>query len=119
MSAANAAAAAAREKAAASQDATSASSGPADVPIVPGIMPMIGVRNLRAAMRLSPGSETPPELERALAAAEGDDDRSLEIGVDWATDQCRELLAQGAPGVHFYTLNKSSATLSVHAALGL
>ena len=88
-----------------------------DVPVVAGIMPMISAHNLRTAMRLSPGSETPADLERALEAAEGDAGRSLEIGVAWATEQCRELIERGAPGIHFYTLNKSSATRRVRENL--
>jgi methylenetetrahydrofolate reductase (NADPH) len=88
-----------------------------DVPIVPGIMPMVSLKNLRGAMRLSPGSTTPPELEEQLAEAGEDADRSMEIGVEWATRQCRELLDRGAPGIHFYTLNKSPATRKVHGNL--
>jgi methylenetetrahydrofolate reductase (NADPH) len=88
------------------------------VPIVPGIMPMVSLHNLRHAMRLSPGSKTPPALEDALAAAEDDEERSLAIGVDWAWRQCRELLDRGAPGVHFYTLNRSPATRQVRERLG-
>lgn len=88
-----------------------------DVPIVPGIMPMIGLRNLRAAMRLSPGSETPGELEAALGDAQGDAARSFDVGVGWATRQCAALLEAEAPGIHFYTLNKSPATRRVHAGL--
>ncbi|MCP3986813.1 MAG: methylenetetrahydrofolate reductase [NAD(P)H] [bacterium] len=84
-----------------------------DVPIVPGIMPMVSLKNLRGAMRLSPGSKTPSELEDALSAAGDDAERSLEVGIGWATAQCRKLLAGGAPGIHFYTLNKSPATRQV------
>jgi methylenetetrahydrofolate reductase (NADPH) len=87
------------------------------VPIVPGIMPMVSLHNLRTAMRLSPGSETPRELEAELAAVENDKERSLAVGVAWATLQCRELLARGAPGIHFYTLNQSPATRRVHESL--
>jgi methylenetetrahydrofolate reductase (NADPH) len=87
------------------------------VPVVPGIMPMIGLQNLRASMRLAPGSKTPPELLRGLEEAEGDAERSLSVGVEWATLQCRELLAGGAPGIHFYTLNKSPAARRVRANL--
>jgi len=87
------------------------------VPIVPGIMPIGSLQNLRGAMRNAPTSETPPELERALADAETDKERSLAIGVEWATLQCRELLAKGAPGIHFYTLNQSPATRRVHTNL--
>ena len=87
------------------------------VPIVPGIMPIVSLANLRGAMRNAPTSETPRELESALAGAESDKERSLAIGVEWATLQCRELLAHGAPGIHFYTLNQSPATRRVHANL--
>lgn len=88
-----------------------------EVPIVPGIMPIVSLANLRGAMRNAPTSETPRELEQALTDAEGDKERSLDIGVAWATLQCRELLAGGAPGIHFYTLNQSPATRRVHANL--
>lgn len=88
------------------------------VPIVPGIMPMVTLHNLRHAMRLSPGSKTPPALEHALAEVEEDAERSLGVGVDWATRQCRGLLEGGAPGIHFYTLNKSPATRRVRERLG-
>jgi methylenetetrahydrofolate reductase (NADPH) len=87
------------------------------LPIVPGIMPMVSLHNLRTAMRLSPGSETPAALEAALTAVENDKERSLEVGVAWAIRQCRELLDRGAPGIHFYTLNQSPATRRVHQSL--
>jgi methylenetetrahydrofolate reductase (NADPH) len=87
------------------------------VPIVPGIMPMVSLHNLHHAMRLSPGSKTPPALEAALAAAGDDAERALEVGVAWAVRQCRELLERGAPGIHFYTLNKSPATRRVRERL--
>jgi methylenetetrahydrofolate reductase (NADPH) len=88
-----------------------------EVPIVPGIMPIGSLQNLRGAMRNAPTSETPRELEQALTDAEGDKERSLDIGVVWATLPCRELLAQGAPGIPFYTLNQSPATRRVRANL--
>jgi len=88
-----------------------------DVPIVPGIMPIVSLKNLQGAMRLSPGSKTPSELEERLSEAGEDAERSLEIGVQWATRQCRELLGRGVPGIHFYTLNKSLATRKVYGNL--
>ncbi|MGB5812731.1 MAG: methylenetetrahydrofolate reductase [NAD(P)H] [Polyangiales bacterium] len=81
-----------------------------DVPIVPGIMPLLNLANLQRIAALSPGTTIPKELERALTAA-GDPESALRAGVDFATAQCRDLLAQGAPGIHFYTLNRSKATL--------
>ncbi|MDJ0789324.1 MAG: methylenetetrahydrofolate reductase [NAD(P)H] [Myxococcota bacterium] len=88
-----------------------------EIPLVPGIMPFVSIHNLRTAMRLSPGSKTPRELVEGLEAVDGDAERSLEVGVEWATRQCRELLDRGAPGIHFYTLNKSPATRRVHERL--
>ena len=87
-----------------------------EVPIVPGIMPVVSHANLRRMATLSPGTRIPEPLDRALEAARGDDE-ALEVGVEWATRQCRELLARGAPGIHFYTLNRSPATRRVHEAL--
>jgi methylenetetrahydrofolate reductase (NADPH) len=86
------------------------------VPIVPGVMPIVSPANLRRMASLSPGSNIPAELQEELDRA-GEGDGALEVGVRWATRQCRELLERGAPGIHFYTLNRSPATRRVHEAL--
>ena len=88
-----------------------------EVPIVPGIMPVISHANLQRMATLSPGTKIPEALEASLAAAGDDPERALDAGVDWATEQCRALLERGAPGIHFYTLNRSPATRRVHANL--
>ncbi len=80
------------------------------LPIVPGIMPVLNLANLQRIASLSPGTTIPPELEAPLAAAP-DDKEALKAGVNFAAQQCRALLANGAPGIHFYTLNRSKATL--------
>jgi methylenetetrahydrofolate reductase (NADPH) len=82
-----------------------------DVPVVPGIMPVLNLANLQRIASLSPGTSVPAKLEAAFEAAEGDADASLQAGVDFAAEQCSELLRNGAPGIHFYTLNRSKATL--------
>ena len=87
------------------------------VPIVPGIMPLVSLANLRGALKNAPNSEIPRELEQGLADAGEDKERGLEVGVAWATLQCKELLARGAPGIHFLTMNDSPATRRVHANL--
>ena len=87
------------------------------VPIVPGVMPVLNLTNLQRIASLSPGTTIPPELERAFGVADGDDDASLDAGVDFAAKQCRELIDGGAPGIHFYTLNRSKATLRTVAKL--
>jgi methylenetetrahydrofolate reductase (NADPH) len=86
------------------------------VPIVPGIMPVTSVQNVRRMASLC-GARIPETLEARLSAAGDDDAAALEIGVEWATRQCRELLARGAPGLHFYTLNRSPAARRVHEKL--
>jgi methylenetetrahydrofolate reductase (NADPH) len=85
-------------------------------PIVPGIMPVTSVQNVRRMAQLC-GARIPEPLEARLSAAGDDDAAALEIGVEWATRQCRELLAAGAPGLHFYTLNRSPAARRVHENL--
>ena len=88
-----------------------------EVPIVPGIMPVLSLGNLQRIASLSPGTTIPRELEESLQAAEGDDEASLAAGVAFASAQCRGLLEGGAPGIHFYTLNRSKATLRTVAQL--
>jgi methylenetetrahydrofolate reductase (NADPH) len=87
------------------------------VPIVPGIMPILSLANLQRIASLSPGTTIPPELEAAFRKAGDDDEASLQAGVSFAAQQCRALLANGAPGIHFYTLNRSKATLQTVAQL--
>jgi methylenetetrahydrofolate reductase (NADPH) len=86
------------------------------VPIVPGIMPVVSAANARRMAQLC-GSRIPDELEARLARAGDDEAATLEVGIAWATQQCRTLLERGAPGLHFYTLNKSPAARRVHESL--
>jgi methylenetetrahydrofolate reductase (NADPH) len=86
------------------------------VPIVPGIMP---VTNLAQIDRISKmcGSRIPEELRERLSKYCEDPGAVMAIGIEHAITQCRELLDAGAPGLHFYTLNKSHATRGILAAL--
>lgn len=88
------------------------------VPIVPGLMPVTNVAQTQRFTQMC-GSRIPQELHRRLKVVEKDLAAVVATGVHWTVDQGRQLLQDGAPGLHFYTLNKSSATLAVHAALGL
>jgi len=83
---------------------------------VPGIMPVLSLTNLQRIASLSPGTTIPRELQSALHDAE-DDEAALRAGVRFAAAQCRALLAEGAPGIHFYTLNRSKATIETVAQL--
>ena len=86
------------------------------LPIVPGIMPVVSAANIRRITALC-GSRIPAALAAQLDESRSDDERTLDVGIRWATEQCRELLDRGAPGIHFYTLNRSSATRRIHEAL--
>ena len=86
------------------------------VPIVPGIMPVTNFTQVKRFTEMC-GAQIPAELERELAAVSDSPDALAAVGIGWATDQCRELLARGAPGLHFYTLNRSTATRAIHARL--
>ena len=88
------------------------------VPIVPGLMPVTNAAQVERFTKMC-GSRIPQELYRRLRIVASDPSAVVATGVQWAVDQGRELLEAGAPGLHFYTLNRSSATLAVHAALGL
>ena len=89
-----------------------------EVPIIPGVMPIGNVAQLERMTTLS-GATIPNALHEALLAR-GDDTRAVEaLGVSYATLQCAELLAGGAPGIHFYTLNRSPATHAILGALKL
>ncbi len=86
-----------------------------DIPVLPGIMPITNLKSLRRMAELS-GAEVPAEL---LARFDGFADPAdvRRIGVEVATELCEALLAGGAPGLHFYTLNRSRATLEIFEAL--
>jgi methylenetetrahydrofolate reductase (NADPH) len=83
-----------------------------DVPIVAGVMPILSTASIRRMTSLS-GAKIPAPLEAMLAEVEHDDSLTYDVGVNWATMQCRELLDRGVPGIHFYTLNKRQATRNI------
>jgi methylenetetrahydrofolate reductase (NADPH) len=88
------------------------------VPIIPGIMPITRVGQVERMATMC-GSAIPDGLRAELHAREDDAEAVLDFGVAHATLQCAELLAAGAPGVHFYTLNRSPATRAIVSALKL
>lgn len=86
------------------------------VPIVPGIMPVLSVKQVQRIATLS-GSVLPAALTRRLEVASEDSDVVEFVGVDWALDQIRDLIAQGAPGYHLYILNRARSALALAAGL--
>jgi methylenetetrahydrofolate reductase (NADPH) len=89
-----------------------------DAPIIPGIMPITNVRMIARSAELS-GAAFPEELAARLYAVEDDPEAVRAIGVEYASELSERLLAEGAPGLHFYTLNRSTATREVWARLNL
>jgi len=88
------------------------------VPIIPGILALQSAPQVRRFTALC-GSKIPAKLETELVNVENDDDAAVELGIDYATRQCEELIKFGVSGLHFYTLNKSYSVLAIHRNLGL
>ena len=88
------------------------------IPIIPGIMPVTNVGQIKRFAELS-GAVFPKSLAERFDAIVEDPTSVAELGVSLATAMCQTLLSEGAPGLHFYTLNRSQATKSIYTALGL
>jgi methylenetetrahydrofolate reductase (NADPH) len=88
------------------------------VPLVPGIIPILSGAQIKRFTALC-GARIPAALAAKLEALGEDDAAVGEFGIDYSTRQCEELLRQGAPGIHFYTLNKARSTVRVLQNLGL
>ena len=84
--------------------------------IIPGVMPALSWAQMQRMAKLC-GASIPPPLAAALEAAGEDREHSEQVGIDWATAQCEELLRRGAPGIHLYTLNQSHAAEEIFAHL--
>ena len=87
-----------------------------NIPIVPGIMPITNFEQINRFIRLC-GATMPMRLSLQLEKVKDDPDAIAQLGVAHATVQCMELLGRGAPGIHFYTLNRSPATRMIVSAL--
>jgi methylenetetrahydrofolate reductase (NADPH) len=88
------------------------------MPIIPGIMPVTNVRQVERFAQLS-GTPLPADMVAAFEEVADDPDAVVELGVEHAARLCAHLLEGGAPGLHFFTLNRSFSTLRVYRDLGL
>jgi methylenetetrahydrofolate reductase (NADPH) len=86
------------------------------LPILPGIMPFTNVEQVERFTAMC-GASIPPALRAAMEVRRDDPDSARELGVAYASLQCADLLRRGAPGIHFYTLNRSPSTRAILAAL--
>lgn len=86
-----------------------------ELPILPGIMPVLDVKSLQRFAGF--GTKVPAKLAEGFELAGSDADRAREFGLSWAIDQCRGLLKGGAPGLHLYAMNKAWASVRIHQAL--
>ena len=86
------------------------------MPVIPGLMPVTNVDQIERFTALC-GAHIPAGLSAALRARRDEPDAALQLGVAYAALQSADLLRSGAPGVHFYTLNRSTATRAILAAL--
>jgi methylenetetrahydrofolate reductase (NADPH) len=86
------------------------------VPVIPGVMPLTSVEQIERFTAMC-GASIPALLRAAMEVRRADADGALQLGVAYATLQCADLLRRGAPGIHFYTLNRSPSSRAILAAL--
>jgi methylenetetrahydrofolate reductase (NADPH) len=89
------------------------------VPILAGIMPISSLKVMARMAETALGARFPAPLLRAINRTGGDPDAVRRVGIHWATEQCRDLLDHNARGIHFYTLNRSTATREIYLNLGV
>lgn len=88
------------------------------MPVIPGILPITNVKQLERMAELG-GTPIPQEVRESFAKIDADSDAVRARGIEIATELCRDLLEAGAPGLHFYTMNTSTATREIYTNLGI
>jgi methylenetetrahydrofolate reductase (NADPH) len=83
------------------------------VPVIPGVLPIRSAQQARRFATSMSKSTIPSDLEAELAKVENDPEGALQLGIDYATRQCAELVSGGAPGLHFYCLNESHSVEAI------
>ena len=88
------------------------------LPLVAGIMPITSLAGMKRMADLAGGTIFPARLQRHIYRCQDDPDAVARVGIHWATEQCRDLIDHGVHGIHFYTLNRSEATMRIYQTLG-
>jgi methylenetetrahydrofolate reductase (NADPH) len=88
------------------------------LPLIAGIMPITSIAGMKRMADLAGGTIFPARLQRHIYRCQDDPDAVARVGIHWATEQCRDLIDHGVHGIHFYTLNKSEATVRIYQTLG-
>lgn len=90
-----------------------------DVPIIAGIMPVSTISGMKRMADLAAGARFPASLLHRLHRCQDDKQAVKNVGIQWASEQCADLLDNNVRGIHFYTLNKSDATRQIYQSLGM
>ncbi|MCH2133886.1 MAG: methylenetetrahydrofolate reductase [NAD(P)H] [Phycisphaerales bacterium] len=89
-----------------------------ETPRIAGIMPITSLATMKRMADLAAGTNFPAKLQRRILRHQDDDAAVEQVGVQWASEQCNDLLDHGVRGIHLYTLNRSDATMRIFEALG-
>ena len=89
------------------------------IPIIAGVMPITSLPGMNRMADMAQGTRFPAPLIRAINRTGGEADAVRRVGIHWATEQCRDLLDHDVRGIHFYTLNRSTATREIYLNLGV
>jgi methylenetetrahydrofolate reductase (NADPH) len=89
------------------------------IPIIAGIMPITSIGGLKRMAELAAGARFPAKLLRALQPCQNDSEMVRALGIQYALEQCHDLIANDVAGIHFYTLNRSDATRMIFDSLGI
>jgi methylenetetrahydrofolate reductase (NADH) len=89
------------------------------IPIIAGIMPITSIGGLKRMAELAGGARFPAKLLRALQPCQNDPEKVSRAGIQYALEQCHDLMANNVAGIHFYTLNRSDATRTIFDSLGI
>ena len=89
------------------------------IPIIAGIMPITSISGFKRMAELAGGARFPAKLLRALQCCQDNPETVRSVGIQYALEQCHELIAESVRGIHFYTLNRSDATRTIFDGLGI